>query len=632
MTQFIPSRTFLRDAPLLLALLLASGTIRAADAEAPYQLDVVLDMARHRLLTNVFKEQVRRELQDSLQSAYGPLANVQMLDKHPRLDEVRRDGLGVLDKWGPSAGGRKTHFVFIDYTAGEYEIQTRQHDGLTGVASPVIRREHTADRPIVARLAALMIDRDFGIIGSFKPGGTPGNIVLELRGQETGAPLERWVHKGDLFAIVPVIGSRVGSPYKAHLLQDKSRILQVQAQPEQGRCKCALLGDAQILKRKSGEFRCIRLQTIRAPLHVRVVKEGAGSASAANMSVTVRRTGFEKDDLVKLVELTDDSGYLSTERHREGGIFDRVAFLTVNLNAQRYNYPIALVDDRPVSVVLPARAFARGKQLVEIEKTLWEEQAYESGTVQQELFHELKEMEKKPEKRREALELAKKGLAASKETRKQLGSEREDLKSKLATLDTSYGDQWLRFLDTGHLKLEAYIADQERIFKDENDPKRQEFLAKAQQGKLEEARAEYGKALELYKEAIDLGFNDAKLRKHFEELSAKWKPRGEQHRIARAFIYDDWAGLNLVKQPGALRKTAKEAFEQCRAAGDTLTPQKLLQGIIGHAGKLQEEKKKLEPNINEEDQRTLELIADLAGQLKTFGTEVQAYLQEKGEK
>src|SRR5436190_17880203 len=198
-------RAFLRNAAKLLAFLLIPLPARAAEAEPPYGLVVVLDVARHRLLTDVFKEQVRRELQDGLRTAFGALANVEVRTDDPQLEEVRKDGLGIMEKWKPGEDSRqKKHFVLIDYAAGQYELQTRQFDGFTGTASPVIRRDSTADRPFVARLITLMIDRDFGLIGTFRPGISPRSFPLSLRGAETGVPMERWVQKGDLFAVVPL--------------------------------------------------------------------------------------------------------------------------------------------------------------------------------------------------------------------------------------------------------------------------------------------------------------------------------------------------------------------------------------------------------------------------------------------
>src|SRR5262249_10571990 len=89
------------------APLLASG------AKEPYQLRIVVHVAPHRLLTDVFREQVARELGDGLQAALGALARVEVTDKHPLLAEILRQGLerGLAGFTDRSSG--KTHFVLI---------------------------------------------------------------------------------------------------------------------------------------------------------------------------------------------------------------------------------------------------------------------------------------------------------------------------------------------------------------------------------------------------------------------------------------------------------------------------------------------------------------------------------------
>src|SRR5262245_57995904 len=60
----------------------------------PYKVEVVLHVARHRLLTGVFQEQIVRELQDSLRAGAGHLADVKLVREHPRLAAVLEKGLG----------------------------------------------------------------------------------------------------------------------------------------------------------------------------------------------------------------------------------------------------------------------------------------------------------------------------------------------------------------------------------------------------------------------------------------------------------------------------------------------------------------------------------------------------------
>ena len=68
----------------------ASPSLAQLDPEStkPYELKVVLDVARHRNLTPGFKDRLKRELHDNLQAALGGLARVEVVEHHPLLKDV----------------------------------------------------------------------------------------------------------------------------------------------------------------------------------------------------------------------------------------------------------------------------------------------------------------------------------------------------------------------------------------------------------------------------------------------------------------------------------------------------------------------------------------------------------------
>src|SRR5581483_140742 len=88
------------------------------------------------------------------------------------------------------------------------ELEARQYDGQTGTATPVVRQEKTQDREFVGRTAVLMIERDFGITATFQTWPSartkPQKVQLEFKGGGLDAPLNRWVRKGDVFAVVAI--------------------------------------------------------------------------------------------------------------------------------------------------------------------------------------------------------------------------------------------------------------------------------------------------------------------------------------------------------------------------------------------------------------------------------------------
>src|SRR5262245_60908984 len=187
----------------LCSLCLSGESFAALDPEVnkPYNLRVVLSFADQRLLTDVFKDQVERELRDSLQAAFGDLVSLEVVHEDPRLKEVADNGLQALDGW-KDVSDVKTHFVLIDFVNGQYEVQARQYDGLTGQASPVVNCDRTTDRQFVSRTAALLIGRDLGAVGTVTDKGEGQKVKVTLKGSELGVPLDRLVKKDDVLTLV----------------------------------------------------------------------------------------------------------------------------------------------------------------------------------------------------------------------------------------------------------------------------------------------------------------------------------------------------------------------------------------------------------------------------------------------
>src|SRR5438874_3016472 len=100
-----------------LSVLLLGGQSSAQldpEKDSPYLLQVVVRVAAHPPFTAAFKEQVKRELGDSLQAAFGELARVEVADSHPLSKDIDVKGLQpALEGW-KEVGPQKTHFVLID--------------------------------------------------------------------------------------------------------------------------------------------------------------------------------------------------------------------------------------------------------------------------------------------------------------------------------------------------------------------------------------------------------------------------------------------------------------------------------------------------------------------------------------
>ena len=96
-----------------------------ADDNRPYDFQVILRVAPHRLLTPAFRRQLQSDLQDSLQAALGTLANVRVLEAAALPADDWHDP-AALSASSPLTAAKR-HYVDVSYAGGQYVVQARQH-------------------------------------------------------------------------------------------------------------------------------------------------------------------------------------------------------------------------------------------------------------------------------------------------------------------------------------------------------------------------------------------------------------------------------------------------------------------------------------------------------------------------
>lgn len=612
--------------PLALAFVIACPALARADlnpeVNTPYRLEVVLGFSEHRLLTDVFKNQVERELQASLESAFGDLAEVKVLRDHARLQEVREKGLKqALESW-KDLSEVKTHFVLIDYVNGRYEVQSRQHDGLTGQASPVVRQELTPHRQLVARTAALQVDQDFGLVGTLTDKGDQKNVRMTLRGvgRLKGAspevPLERWVKKDDVFSLVQI--KQRGEKQWAEPVE--WAIAQVKDVDAKGVCDCRLFhrrklsfGDATVKG-----WRCLHLHTTQTPLHLHLVQFDNPQLPQRDQVVQVRRHGFTEKETDLEEPVTNADGYLET-RNR----YANVAFVSVidSKGSPVVQIPVPLVDAH--TVVCPVRLTDDDELSSHRRCQFWLLRIYDSLAVQQDLFKELQV----GKDRAKALETATAGLKSLNDDLRSFAEERNNLAKAAPAPELAKADDPIKKLEQARGKLQEFKEGLEKTIAEENDPKQRELQGKVAQAKLLEEDAEFDKAIALYEEVLGAGFKKAEpVREHLAELKKAWEVKNDAHRKARSFIYSTWPAADLARDPSAVAD-ARKWFKVCQENGDKLAPQKLLLAAVAPAGKLAKNLAGLRPDVNEEDVKAAETLAKVDDDLHKLVKEVNDYLR-----
>jgi tetratricopeptide (TPR) repeat protein len=580
----------------------------------------VLNVAEHRMLTSQFQQQLERELRNQLELAFGKLAQVEVVRGHPLLNDIRTRGLQqVLDNWD-ELSDVKTHFVLVDYAAGQYQIQTGHHDGSTGLSSQVVRQEALGDRQRVGDTAAQMIQKDFGVVGTFqKLDGS--EVKLAIRGGGLVDSLGPWVQPGDAFAVVRL--TQQSGKLRASPLE--WAILQVIEAPQGGLVRCRyfcryeedrVLTDAPPV----AGYRCLKLNTIRGPLRLRLVDEKT-QAFLSGLRVMVCPNDEFKTDLT---QGTTIKGLFEAE-----GPFSNVAYVRVLSGASvLVEFPVPLVDDRTVVCRMSENAAALKQGEIELRKERWVRWHQEALSLAEQRLAEFNAA-LSPKTLEAALKLGRQHQQAMAAEMERLKAERAHLeqlavKNKMP-LDLSSGLVLAGALGKRQVQLEKYLTDLDKLIKEANSDQTRELIALLKRAELLEKQADFDKAIDLYESVMKVR-DSAEVKMHLEQLKAAWAIKGKDHAEARQFIYTTLPALDLPELKIKLA-TAKEMFKRCQAAQDRKTPLKLLLVNVNHATALAKELEVLRRAPDSEDNRaSIKAMVKLAKDLGELQHEVATWL------
>jgi hypothetical protein len=285
--------------------------------------------------------------------------------------------------------------------------------------------------------------------------------------------------------------------------------------------------------------------------------------------------------------------------------------------------PIALVDEQPIAILLQ-NEHSEASSLLSYRRASWKDDVLRSYQVQSSAFKDLQKAAD-PKLRAQTLSQAKEALRRSHADHDRLTAARKELvdpKAGPKELDRAVvlEDNLLEEIQRGENALDKFIRAQDEILKVENDPHRRELLAEVEQGKLLEAEAEYDKAIALYdKIAADPKAIEG-VKKRADDLRSAWSIKSPEHQEARTFVYETWPKVPTDGLEAGVAK-ASAHLKTLKAAGDKLTPRKLLMAINNHAARL---KKELEPlnEINPDDETKIKVIKNAAEALNKLNDEV----------
>jgi hypothetical protein len=588
---------------------------------------VVLHVANHPLLTGtgVFKEQVTRELRDGLQAAFGNMGTVEVVDKHDLLEAIVKQGLGQPLDGLRDVSDTKTHFVLIDFVNGRYEIQARQHDGLTGLVSPVIRHAATTDRQFVARTAALLIDRDLGVVGTLD---TPKNdeVRVTFKGSGLGMPMSRWVQKDDLFAVVRV--ARVGDGLRAD--REPGTLLRVKDAPgADGVCTCRVYHRYRDPLRNP-PYRCVKLGTTQARVRLWLVDE-KGRKPLAQKPVAFSAFDFGPKGAGDEVLSTDQDGFVESQK-----AYKDVAFVRVGSREQPLAYiPTAIIGDRLVTYEINSDPKADELAQFKAHRRQWENQMSDSADVANALIRKIRGLAVQ-----NGYDAA---LKESKDARDKLQDDIKDRTQELRRLrdearelgsgDGGLSEAGLKGLEEQVKNLDRFINELQKALAKQSDPGRKPLLANLSSAQLSEANADYDEALALYHkvikeaEALDEPKLRAEAERRLDALKKALKPKNEAHEEAQEFFKSDWPKRETMEQLRSGMETARKMFEVCKKNEDRLTPKRLLKANVAHTNRLNKRLEKLRPRDDPDDQKEAEATLKVVEELTQLTKDVLAYVE-----
>jgi hypothetical protein len=635
---------------LIGTLLLASSPCRAAGPAPkpavepaggpPYKLTVVLDIAKSRVLTDVFRHQVERELKEGLQAALGELAVVEVQPDHPKLADVRARGLGpALNDW-KERSDVKTHFILIDLVNSQYVVQSRQYDGPTAMPGPVVHTDHTADRAFVARVAELLVERDFGFTGTFRswprttdPKNQPQPVKLDLSGAGSGVPLSRWVKKDDVFAVVHTYADGRNPDLVPWAL------VQIKEAPQDGTkdTDCTGLLFWRYTPPLAAEgvghagYRCVKLGATRGPVRLRLLQGKDDKVTGPlQAQLEISRSNFRREESGTITGSSNPvTGiYDSAVYNPNAEPFDRVAFITVRTgNQDRAYLPLAVMDDQFVPVVVNAGTVEQDALSQRFQR--WQRQVDDAWLIHVAIFEDIREISQKGGVQREKiLERARAGLARMTDDYNRLSSERQEMPGEVSRRpDVKRLDQVLQELKKGQTDLTEFVTKQEKIFTEESRPERRIALAQIVDAGLAEEKGEYGLAIDLYEKALK-EIKDPAREEYVEKLKALWATKDEAHAAARRFIYETFPGLDTAGLDREMENASK-ALAECKRAGDRLSPVKLLQAANTHSSRIKQEADKLTQNNFEGQEKDQQRIGKVSKELAQLIKETVEFLRPK---
>ncbi len=591
-----------------------------AESKQPYQWRVVISSRPHPLITPSFRERLKREILAALQTGLGSLGTVEVIDlanaeliRKPLWQQFEDKGFAALDA-PRDLTGTKTHFLRIEYRDGRFYLQSRQYDGFTGLSSPLVRSEVVRAPAQVGRAAGLMLDRDFGLVGTVEPNpAKPDEAKVLLRSAALGA-VSKHVKAGDVFALAAVRKTNRPAPAPARTATGKiitptsvgapamgltstprefTFLKVVDVQPD-GSLRCTVLTRYQNAMPTTGGivgYRCMKLGTVKAPVAIRLVgSDGTVYKTASRVTVRASDSGFPAPGTADAKDVCNVDP--RTAQFRSQRALAGVACVTVALGpTQAKQFPVPILSNAPITIPFDIDPAKEERAVFERAVLSLASAAADARAGQTVCFDAVaKEIEK--QKNSAALERAAAGYRNAEASSKSLGDELSRLKEQqdkspaMAPILAKI-EQNLTALQQYNAQLKKHVDKIAEVVKLENDPSRaaKQVAAESINARIaiHLSSGEVDQALAAYDQLAALLPDNPQVKTQRDKLKDEWKVKNDAHQKARDYLLKTWPAVASIPDFKESLPQLRAAVDVCKKNGDKWAFRKLL-AIFGVAG------------------------------------------------
>lgn len=587
------------------------------DVNLPYRWRIAIDLPRHPIFSQSVVERLCRQIAATLQTQLGTSGAVEVFElsdpPEPELPiwaALRDRGFAALE---PDASREitpvKLHFLKIDYDSGTgiFNMTARQLDGFTGLASPLARRQSVRSLETLARYAALMIEPDFGAVGTVDiVPGDADSVFITLRGHAV-SPVEGWVKVGDVFAVSAIRETTLptkptpGKPIDRFATGPRIRTgvpipstyLKVTESVNNGVCKCAILTRwrdpfgrdvlGRDARRRIG-VRAMKLATIEQPVRVKLV---AADGSPHTRGSLFKVAATDRD--FRTIPAADDTFDLRKGIYQSPRTLRNVACVTVSLGEGRpQQFPVPVLSTDPVVLKFELKPEDEEKAIFQRECNDLRGRVAELSTEQVALFSAMNLLLDQS-KNRDALSRAKDGRGRIELSSKALEEELKQVRERATAAPAASDESTKAVLDACEKQLLAIAAGQTKLLntltlletgvKASGSPERleKEFRAKELAERIKDhiAKGDIPDALDAYDQLISTVPDQQDLKDAREKLLAEWTPKDEEHRKSREML-KLWQQAKTAAEFRDGINQMKKAIEVFKAKKDRLGLRKFL--------------------------------------------------------